>query len=63
MIGDIPMPAGFRYREILLKGKPKHDKTDAFRIGPGMTGLTPSASAIPAWMSGNGQRSLPRLMR
>ena len=32
MIGDIPMPAGFRYREILLKGKPKHDKTDAFRI-------------------------------
>lgn len=32
MIGDIPMPAGFRYREILLKGKPKHDKTDAFLI-------------------------------
>ena len=32
MIGDIPMPTGFRYREILLKGKPKHDKTDAFRI-------------------------------
>lgn len=32
MIGDIPMPAGFRYREILLKGKPKHDKTDVFRI-------------------------------
>ena len=32
MIGAIPMPAGFRYREVLLKGKPKHDKTDAFRI-------------------------------
>lgn len=32
MIGDIPMPAGFRYREILLKGKPKHDKADAFRL-------------------------------
>ena len=32
MIGDIPMPAGFRYREILLKGKPKQDKTAAFRI-------------------------------
>lgn len=31
-IGDIPMPPGFRYKEIFLRGKPRHDKTDAFRI-------------------------------
>lgn len=30
--GEIPMPAGFRYREILERGKPRHTKTDPFRI-------------------------------
>ncbi len=31
-IGEIPMPPGFRYREVFLKGKPGHDRYDAFRI-------------------------------
>jgi len=31
-IGDIPMPADFRYRNILLRGRPKHEKTDSFRL-------------------------------
>ena len=31
-IGDIPMPPGFRYRDILLRGKPCHDPTDSFRL-------------------------------
>ena len=26
------MPAGFRYREVFLKGKPQHDRYDSFRI-------------------------------
>jgi len=26
------MPAGFRYRDVFLKGKPRHDRYDAFRI-------------------------------
>ena len=30
-IGYIPMPAGFRYREIFLKGKPQHSRMDPFR--------------------------------
>ena len=31
------MPAGFRYKEIFLRGKPFHAQTDAFRIRhPGM---------------------------
>ncbi|MBR3643759.1 MAG: hypothetical protein IKN57_09645 [Parasporobacterium sp.] len=30
-IGVMPMPAGFRYREVFLKGKPRHDRFDAFR--------------------------------
>ena len=30
--GDMPMPAGFRYKEIFLRGKPCHSKTDDFRI-------------------------------
>ena len=30
-IGAVPMPAGFRYREVFLKGKPSHDRYDAFR--------------------------------
>ena len=31
-IGEVPMPPGFRYKEIFLRGKPRHEKTDAFRI-------------------------------
>ncbi len=31
-MGEIPMPPGFRYKEIFLRGKPQHEKTDAFRI-------------------------------
>ena len=31
-IGVMPMPAGFRYRDVFLKGKPKHDRFDNFRI-------------------------------
>ncbi len=31
-VGDIPMPASFRYREIFYRGKPRHSKTDPFRI-------------------------------
>ena len=32
MIGDIPMPAGFRYKAIFDRGKPEHTMTDPFRI-------------------------------
>ena len=31
-IGVMPMPAGFKYREVFLKGKPRHDRFDTFRI-------------------------------
>lgn len=31
-IGVMPMPAGFKYREVFLKGKPRHDRYDSFRI-------------------------------
>lgn len=31
-IGAMPMPAGFRYREVFLKGKPQHDRYDPFRL-------------------------------
>ena len=31
-IGIMPMPAGFKYREVFLKGKPRHDRYDSFRI-------------------------------
>ena len=31
-IGVMAMPADFRYREVFLKGKPRHDKYDPFRI-------------------------------
>ena len=31
-IGAMPMPEGFRYRDVFLKGKPRHDRQDAFRI-------------------------------
>ena len=29
-IGVMPMPANFRYRDVFLKGKPKHERFDAF---------------------------------
>ena len=28
----LDIPASFRYRDVLLKGKAKHDKTDSFSI-------------------------------
>ena len=31
-IGVMSMPANFRYREVFLKGKPRHDICDPFRI-------------------------------
>lgn len=31
MVGAMPMPANFRYRDVFLKGKPYHDRYDAFR--------------------------------
>ena len=31
-IGVMPMPAGFRYRDVFLRGKPQHDRYDPFRI-------------------------------
>lgn len=31
-IGVMPMPAGFKYRDVFLKGKPRHDRYDSFRI-------------------------------
>ena len=31
-IGMMPMPANFRYRDVFLKGKPRHDRYDSFRI-------------------------------
>lgn len=31
-IGDFPMPEDFRYKDVLLKGKPQHSKTDTFRL-------------------------------
>ena len=31
MIGAITMPVNFRYRDVFLKGKPRHDRCDAFR--------------------------------
>ncbi len=30
-IGVMSMPTGFRYRETFLKGRPRHDRFDAFR--------------------------------
>ena len=32
VIGVMPMPAGFKYRDVFLKGKPRHDRYDSFRI-------------------------------
>ena len=31
-VGVMPIPAGFKYRDVFLKGKPRHDRYDAFRI-------------------------------
>ena len=31
-IGFMEMPAGFRYREVALKGKPKHERFDSFSV-------------------------------
>ena len=31
-VGDMPMPTGFRYKKIYERGKPQHEKTDAFRL-------------------------------
>lgn len=31
VIGETPMPAGFRYRDIFLRGKPEHNQADPFR--------------------------------
>ena len=31
-IGVMAMPVNFRYREVLIKGKPQHDTFDPFRI-------------------------------
>ena len=32
VLGVMTMPAGFRYRDVCLKGKPEHERFDAFRI-------------------------------
>ena len=32
MIGQMPMPADFRYRDVLLNGKPSHDRNDPFLL-------------------------------
>ena len=31
-IGNVPLPEDFKYRDVLLKGRPRHEKTDPFRI-------------------------------
>jgi len=32
MIGEMEMPAGFEYREVMMKGQPVHQWPDAFRL-------------------------------
>ena len=32
MIGAMQMPAGFKYKEILQRGRPSHEKWDSFFI-------------------------------
>ena len=32
MIGQMPMPADLRYRDVLLNGKPSHDRNDPFLL-------------------------------
>ena len=31
-LGDSPMPEDFAYRDVYLKGRPRHQKTDPFGI-------------------------------
>ena len=31
-VGVMAMPGNFRYRDVFLKGKPRHDRYDPFRI-------------------------------
>ena len=31
MIGAMAMPVNFRYRDVFLKGRPRHDRFDSFR--------------------------------
>lgn len=31
-LGSAPMPADFAYRDVFLKGRPQHQKTDPFGI-------------------------------
>lgn len=31
-LGYMRMPPAFRYRDVFLKGKPRHSRLDAFRI-------------------------------
>ena len=31
-VGVMAMPVNFRYRDVFLKGKPRHDRYDSFRI-------------------------------
>ena len=49
-IGYMPMPVDFKYKEVFLKGRPRHSRLDEFAIRhPGM----PTAEE---------QRSSPRSM-
>lgn len=37
-VGEMTMPVNFKYRNVFLKGKPGHGKTDAFSLRhPAMT--------------------------
>ena len=31
-LGNTPMPDGFKYGDVFAKGRPRHQKTDPFRI-------------------------------
>ena len=31
-VGYMPMPAGFPFKDLFYKGRPRHDRNDAFRI-------------------------------
>ena len=31
-IGELSMPEDFPYRDVFLEGRPRHEKTDPFRI-------------------------------
>lgn len=32
MIGSMPMPANFKYRDVLRRGRPRHEKWDSFSL-------------------------------